>query len=186
MEGLPQSPGPIGLAILLLGLLGGALYAWRIRLPVGAAVAGSRSSGWIVLVLVATTLGAAPFVGWRIVEDIRYTSSIDPWLAPRYGVSVSRVHPEIFDNAAARIPPGDTYYLASAPGLERGARASFREWALGYLLPRVAVSDPERARWILTLGVDPASVGPPISRTWVVKGPVSGLPPAYLGEVGGR
>ena len=35
----------------------------------------------------------------------------------------------------------------------------------------------------MTLGVDPASVGPPISKTWLLKGPVNGLPPAYLGKV---
>jgi hypothetical protein len=183
VEGLPQHPGPLGLAFLLLGLLGGALYAWRIRGHVRSSVGGSVGVGWIVLVLVATTVGAAPFIGWRIVEDIRYTSTIDPWLAPRYGVSVFRVHPEIFDNAAKRIPPGDTYFLAPSRRLDRTTREAFRQWALANLLPRVAVADPDQAQWILTLGVDPAGLGPQISRTWRVKEAVSGLPPAYLGKV---
>lgn len=183
MEGLPQNPGLLGLGILFFGLLLGVLYARRIRLAIVASVAGSRSVAYIVLALAATTLGAAPFIGWRIVEDIRYTSAIDPWLATRYGVSVFRVHPEIFDNAALRIPPGETYYLAPSRSLDPTIRGAFRQWALGYLLPRVAVADPNRAQWILTLGVDPESVGPPISKTWVVKEAVSGLPPAYLGKV---
>jgi hypothetical protein len=184
VEGLPQQPGPIGLAFLIAGLLAGAIYAWRIRLRVSSSVGGSWSVGGIVLILTVTTVGVAPFVGWRIVEDIRYTSGIDPWLAPRYGVSVFRVHPEIFDNAARHIPSGDTYFLAPSPRLDRTTQGAFRQWALGYLLPRMAVADPDQAHWILTLGVDPASVGPQISRTWMVKEAVSGLPPAYLGKVG--
>lgn len=184
MEGLPQSPGAVGFAILLIGLACGAIFAWLIRRRVAEAVDGVRGVAAIALLLTATSLGAAPFVVWRIVEDIRYTSGIDPWLAPRYGVSVSGVHPEIFDNAVKHIPPGDTYFLATKPGIPYGARAGFRQWALGYLLPRVAVGQPERARWILTLGVNPSSVGPPVVKVWQLKESVNGLPPAYLGQVG--
>ena len=183
MEGLPQSPGAVGFVLLLVGLSGGAVFAWLIRERVLAAVDGVRGIAAIVLLLTATTLGAAPFVVWRIVEDIRYTSGIDPWLAPRYGVSVSGVHPEIFDNALKHIPPGDTYYLATKPGVAFGARTSFRQWALGYLLPRIAVAQADRAQWILTLGVNPRTVGPPVTRVWRLKESVNGLPPAYLGEV---
>ena len=107
MEGLPQSPGPVGLALLVVGLALGALFAWRIRTGTVAALEGATVVAAIVLVATAATLGSTPFVAWRIVEDIRYTSGIDPWLRPRYGVSVFRVHPEIFDNAKARIPPAD-------------------------------------------------------------------------------
>ena len=183
MEGLPQSPGAVGFAILLAGLIGGALFAWLIRGRVLAAVEGVRGVAAIVLVLTATTLGASPFIVWRVVKDISYTSGVDPWLKPRYGVSVSGVHPEIFDNAAARIPPHGTYYLAVAPSVDYGARASFRQWALGYLLPRIAVSQPDRAEWIVTLGVDPARVGPHVTKVWRLKESVNGLPPAYLGKV---
>ena len=95
------------------------------------------SVGWIVLVLVATTVGTAPFIGWRIVEDIRYTSTIDPWLAPRYGVSVFRVHPEIFDNAAKHIPPGDTYFLASSPAARSNDQGG---------LPPVGAREPRSPR----------------------------------------
>jgi hypothetical protein len=183
VEGLPQQPGAVGLAVLVLGLVVGAIYGLRFHRHVAGAFAGQRTVAWIVAVLVAVGIGGAPFIAWRIVEDIRYTSAIDPWLMPRYGVSVFRVHPEIFDNAAARIPPGDTYYVASASGIDGTSRAAFRQWALGYLLPRAAVADPARAQWILTLGLRPASVGPAIERTWLMKEPVSGLPAAYLGKV---
>ena len=133
---------------------------WLIRDAVWASVGGSLAVGSIVFVVAGTTLGSVPFLAWRVVEDIRYTSGLDPWLVPRYGVSVYRVHPEIFDNAARHIPPGDTYYLAASPKLDGRTQDAFHQWALGYLLPRVAVADPDAAQWILTLGVDPAKVGP--------------------------
>lgn len=183
MKGLPLHPGVTGWAIWITGLLVGTLYAWRIRKQVSRAVGESLTVGSIVLLLIATGLGSAPFVGWRIIVDVRYTSQIDPWLVPRYGVSEHGVHPEIFDNAAARIPSGDTYYLAPSPRLNNETQAAFRQWALGYLLPRIAVGDPERADWILTLGVDPASVGPDVSRTWIMKEAIGSTPPAYLGRV---
>jgi hypothetical protein len=183
VEGLPQAPGAFGLALLFLGLLGGGVYARLVRRSVWSSVGGSVSVGWIVLVLTATTVGAVPFIAWRVVQDIRYTSHLDPWLVPRYGVSVYGVHPEIFDNAKLRIPSGDTYYLAPSTTIDRTAQKAFKDWALGYLLPRMAVPDPADASWIMTFGVDPRKVGPPISQTWLLKGPVNGLPPAYLGKV---
>ena len=94
-------------------------YAWHIRGRVLASAGGSVSVGVLVLVLLATTVGTAPFLGWRIVEDVRYTSQIDPWLSPRYGVSVFKVHPEIFDNAASRIPPGTPTTWHRDPDLDR-------------------------------------------------------------------
>ena len=69
------------------------------------------------------------------------------------------------------------------PRSTEASERAFEEWALGYLLPRVAVTDPAKARWIVTFGVDPRTVGPPIAKTWLLKGPVNGLPPAYLGQV---
>ena len=184
VEGLPQDPGAFGFALLILGLLAGAVYARLVRGSVWSAVGGSVAVGWVVLALTATTVGAAPFIAWRVVEDIRYTSALDPYIVPRYGVSVYGVHPEIFDNAVLHIPSGDTYYLAASTTIDGTAQRAFDEWALGYLLPRKAVTDPADADWIVTLGIDPRKVGPPIEKTWVLKGSVNGLPPAYLGKVG--
>jgi len=184
VEGLPQSPGAIGLALLVLGLLAGAVYARLVRGSVWSAVGGSVAVGSVVLALIATTVGAVPFIAWRVVEDIRYTSALDPYIVPRYGVSVYGVHPEIFDNAVLHIPRADTYYLAPSTTIDRTAQRAFTEWALGYLLPRRAVVDPAEANWIVTFGIDPRKVGPPIERTWLLKGSVNGLPPAYLGKVG--
>lgn len=183
MRGLPLHPGTTGWAIWIIGLLLGTLYMLRVRRQVIASVGSSLAVGSIVLLLIATGLGSAPYVTWRFVTDIRYTSKIDSWLAPRYGVSEHGVHPELFDNAAALIPPGATYYLAPAPDLPSRMRSAFIAWSLGYLLPRIAVSDPADADWILTLGVDPATVGPELSKTWIVKEAVGDAPAASLGRV---
>lgn len=183
MRGLPLHPGQTGWAIWIIGLLLGTVYAFMVRRRVVASARDSLAVASIVLLLIATGLGSAPFVTWRFVTDIRQTSKIDAWLLPRYGVSEHGLHPELFDNAAALIPEGDRYYLAPSPELPSAMRSAFVEWSLGYLLPRIAVSDPEDADWILTLGVDPETVGPELSQVWVVKEALGDAPAASLGKV---
>lgn len=174
MEGLPQNPSALGAAAILLGLVLGAAYFLRGR--------GRRP---LISVVVATlTLTAFPYVTWRVAEDIRYTSHLDSWLANRYGVSVFKVHPAIFDNAAAHMSPRARYYLASSPALDTTRRDAFAQWAAGWLLPRVAVATPSAAQYVLTLGVSPRSLGVPITRVWRVMPALQGTPAAYLGEVG--
>ncbi len=120
---------------------------------------------------------------WRIIEDVRYTSSLNSWIATRYGVSVFRVHPAIFDTAASHMPPTARYYLAVSPKVDTTRQQAFEQWAAGWLLPRVAVSSPAKAEWILTLGVDPSTVGAPLTRQWRIWPAVEGTPAAYLGQV---
>ena len=174
MEGLPQNPSGLGAAAILLGLLLGAAYLLRWR------------KAWPHLpVMVATlALAAFPYVTWRVVEDIRYTSHLDSWLATRYGVSVFRVHPAIFDNAEAHMPRNARYYLASSPTLDSTRRGAFAQWAASWLLPRIAVAKPSEAQYVLTLGVSPRTLGVPIVRVWRVMPALLGTPAAYLGEVG--
>jgi hypothetical protein len=173
VEGLPQNPTALGAAAILLGLVLGALYLLRAR----------RAQGVVTAVVAAVAIAAFPYITWRVVDDIRYTSHLDPWLADRYGVSVFRVHPAIFDNAETHMRRGARYYLVSSPKLDETRRGAFAQWAAGWMLPRVAVATPSRADYVLALGVDPRRVGVPISRVWRVMPAVQGTPPAYLGEV---
>ena len=175
MEGLPQNPSALGAAAILLGLVLGAaflLWARRHESPLATAVA-------------TLALAAFPYVTWRVAEDVRYTSHLDSWLANRYGVSVFRVHPAIFDNAETHMPANARYYLASSPRLDETRRNAFAQWAAGWMLPRIAVATPARAQYVLTLGVSPRSVGVPISRIWRVMPALQGTPAAYLGKVRG-
>ena len=88
--------------MVLLGVLLAAVYAGWMR-RAGAANGGGYALGtpfaWIALTLIMFT----PYIAWRIVEDVRYTSSLNSWIADRYGVSVVQVHPAIFDAAAAHM-----------------------------------------------------------------------------------
>ena len=175
MEGLPQSPGAIGIGMIVLGLVVAAL-----------AIVWFRRSAAVftpVLAIALTLIAFSPYITWRIVEDVRYTSSLNSWIADRYGVSVAQVHPAIFDAAAAHMPLHARYYLATAPNVDPTRRQAFEQWAAGWLLPRVATATPGQAGWILTLGVMPRAVGPALRRTWRIWPAVTGAPPAYLGEV---
>jgi hypothetical protein len=125
----------------------------------------------------------SPYIAWRIVEDVRYTSALNSWIADRYGVSVAQVHPAIFDAAAAHMPLHARYYLATAPTVDSTRRQAFEQWAAGWLLPRVATSTPAQADWILTLGIKPSTVGPRLQHSWRIWPAVNGAPPAYLGQV---
>jgi hypothetical protein len=185
VEGLPEQAGATGLAVVALGLLLGT-GAWLLARRWVAAGLG-RDARDPVTLLLATTLAAGvaavPLATWRIVEDIRYTSSLDSWLADNYGVSVYEVHPALYDELRRLIPPGDTYYLRAGRTQDPTSAGAFREWALGILLPRVAVESPDDADWLVTLGVDPRSVGPRVDRVWVVHPAGQGVPAAYLGRV---
>ncbi len=176
VEGLPQSPGAIGFGMIVLGLVAAKCspscgFDARLRYP--------RRS----LAITLTLLAFSPYITWRIVEDVRYTSSLNSWIADRYGVSVAQVHPAIFDAAAAHMLIHAHYYLATSSNVDPTRRQAFEQWAAGWLLPRVATATPEQAGWILTLGVKPRAVGPPLKRTWRIWPAVTGTPPAYLGEV---
>lgn len=173
MEGLPQNPDAFGVAAIALGVVLGAVYFTRLF----------RTQPLVTATIAAVALLAFPYVTWRIVEDVHYTSSLDSWLANRYGVSVFRVHPAIFDNADAHMPAHARYFLVSSPRIDDTRRKAFAQWAVGWMLPRVAVASPRRADYILALGVSPRHLGVPIERTWRVMPSVQGTPAAYLGQV---
>ena len=165
--------------MIALGLLAALGYLAWVRPP------GERRRGSVAVTvaIAAIAIAPAPYVTWRIVEDVRYTSGLSSWIAARYGVSVVQVHPAIFDAAAAHMPRTARYYLKVSPTVDSTRRQAFEQWAAGWLLPRVAVSSPGQAEWILTLGVDPSTVGPPLSRKWRIWPAVEGTPSAYLGKV---
>ncbi len=170
--------------MVLLGILMAAFCAVWMRRPSSATSARTplrKVSPTLAIALASISI--SPYVAWRIVEDIRYTSGLNSWIADRYGVSVAQVHPAIFDAAAAHMPAHARYYLATSRSVDSIRRQAFEEWAAGWLLPRVATSTPGQAAWILTLGVPPSTVVPHLRHTWRVWPAVNGTPAAYLGQV---
>ena len=171
--------------MVLLGIVLAALYVIGIRRSNSTASGGRFGVAFSPLLAITVTLIMfSPYIAWRIVEDVRYTSGLNSWILDRYGVSVAKVHPAIFDAAAAHMPLHARYYLATSPKVDSTRRQAFEQWAAAWLLPRVATSTAAQARWILTLGVKPPAVDPNVRRTWRIWPAVNGAPAAYLGEVG--
>ena len=161
MIALPEDPGFGGAVVLVLSLLVGvaaAPFVWR-RLCslLGSSRGASRWTVAVLAVAFVSAIGTAPFLSWRIVQDLRYTISISQDVAERIGAYEGNLSGGIFDVVLETIPAHETYYVAAGGGPGSG---DFAAWAHTVLLPRIAVDDPAKADWILTLGVDPRSVGP--------------------------
>ena len=187
MQGVPEGLGVVGAALLFLGLGLGMLVAIGIRRRLGSELPAASHTGrvltWTVTAALAVGIGVAPFVGWRIAQDLRYTTSIDPWLMERYGVSVFEIHPAAYDRMLERIPPTGTYAMRVHPSVETTFKAAFEQWALTTLLPRRAVTDPGRAGWLITLGIRPEEADSLVVRSWRVHPGGRGIPPSYLGHL---
>ena len=187
MQGLPQGLGAAAAVLLALGLLLAVAYVLWARPRVEAALASAgpaaRPIALTITLALGLGLGAAPFLTWRVVEDVRYTSSLDPWIVERYGVSVFEVHPAAHERAAELIAEDETFAMRSDPSLERTMRAAFEQWALTRLLPRRAVADPDDAGWLLTLGVRPETIDDRVVQTWRLHPGGRGVPPSYVGRL---
>ena len=183
VEGLPQHPGPLGLAIFAVGLISRRLLCvahprpvyGRMRADRRASAPSSSSSlrrpwgprrfsGGGSSRTCATRVGSTP--GSRRDTASRSSASI-----PRSSTTRRSSHPGgrhvlhgVGPHINRRVPGG----------IPRNGRSaiSCREW-------RWPIREGALDRH---LGVDPATVGPKIAKTWLMKEPVNGLPPAYLGR----
>jgi len=155
MLGLPTGVGAVGAALLACGLAAAAALAaasWS-RLRAGL---GSGAPALVAALALVSALGPAPFLAYRIVQDLRYTTAIPGRVAERMGAYEGFLDGAAFDLVVAAIPPGDTFY---AEFVKEQGGLNFLPWAQTALLPRIAVADPGEADWILTYGVDPRRVG---------------------------
>lgn len=158
MVGVPSGLGAVGGVLLAVGALIAVAVA---LLLVRRGPASSAPLGGLVALTLGVALGSVPVSVWRIVEDLRFTTSLDPVQARGAGPIQSYLPPYLLDRVPRLMPRGDTYY-ASASGVNRIARQAFPALALRALFPRISVDRPAEADWIVTLGVDPrrlASVG---------------------------
>jgi len=176
--GLPASPGPIGTALLVLGLLAAAIAAVVIWRRTRLALIETA-----VLACAAVTLGAGPYLVWRIVEDVRYTSGLDDFTLEGIGPIQAYLQPYLLDRAATLLPARATYATAVGDAVPYPtARRAFPQLALTRLFPRVSVADPRQADWLLAWGVDPRSVVS-VSKVLVAR-PAAGVYPAlYVAKV---
>jgi hypothetical protein len=179
--GVPSAPGAVGGALLAGGLvvaLAVLVVAWRTgRLPAPPVWA-------LVWSLFVLTLGLAPFLAWRVVEDVRVTSGLDAYERREAGPIQAFLQPYLLDGAARVIPAGATYATATGDAIPYpAARKAFPALAQRALFPRRSLSDPAGADWLVAWGVEPGRVVP--DARVVFTRPASGVyPPLYVARIG--
>jgi hypothetical protein len=174
MLGVPGSPGAVGTALLVLGP---ALAALGFRLAGRRGLVPSDLAGRVAAAMLALALGAGPVATWRIVEDLRVTTALDPYERRESGPIQAFLQPYLLDGVSGLIPPGATYATAVSGAVPyEPARQAFPALALRELFPRRTVSDPARAEWIVAWGIDPRRLAP-VGRV-VVARKESGVYPA--------
>jgi hypothetical protein len=158
---LPASPGVAGAVLLALGLLAGGVCGvllWR-HLGVSGQAGDGRLAAATLVVALASTVAAAPFVAWRIYEDMTLNSRYTRAQAERIGGDILGIDHRAIERAARTIPPHDTYFVAAPGNLGMSRARDGRRWALTALLPRIEVYDARKADWIFAWDRDPGSVG---------------------------
>jgi len=151
--------GGFGLAVLLAWqviVVAAAACAWRLT----RRETGSRASAVLAAGMLAAGLALFPLQLARAARGVRDGARIGDRAAELYGGEGRGFSVQGVDRAKAAIPPGATYYLnvAFAPG-----GSALRFWARGWLLPRIAVTTPAAADWILSWRRDAHQLGVPLA-----------------------
>lgn len=126
-----------------------------------------------VVALLAALVAAAGLIAYpRAVRDTasaaRTDRSFDIAQAHRAGGPedclvkfVTCVNERIWTELRARIPARDTYFVQTGS-------ARIRFWTYTSLLPRIAVTDPRRADYVISYRHDPRALRVGIARTWTL------------------
>ncbi|MGH3002127.1 MAG: hypothetical protein ACRDM1_05595 [Gaiellaceae bacterium] len=173
MLGVPSQPGAAGYAVLLLGFAAviALAFVWRRRRPRDAV-------GGIAACACAIVVAVAPYVIWRIVEDLRVTTAMSAYDRSVSGPVQAYLQPYLLDPVRGIIPPHATYATAVGTGVPYDtARRAFPSLALETLFPRIS-KPPREAQWIVAWGTAPGSVAP-VGRVIVARR-ASGAYPALL------
>ena len=185
MIALPSSPGTYGTALIVAGLVLCSALGWvawgRLRRLMGARGATTAGVAGVLAAALASSVGLAPYLAWRVVQDLRYTSKIERQIVERIAAYENNLDGRSFDVVAGLMPRDAVFYVATSDP-ERG---NFSLWALSALLPRVAVSDPKQADWLLTQGIDPRTLGLRLASVRVIPTSYKDAPPTYLARVAG-
>jgi hypothetical protein len=179
MLGVPSSLGVAGLLALVLGIVGGlcAVIMVRRRLRSLGLVEASAA---LSLLVVASSI---PYVGWRFAEDLRLTTKLHGYDAAAAGPVQAFLPGYLVDGAQNVIPKNATYSVVVASDVPwPSARLAFPSLAMQTLFPRVSVSDPRVADYLVTWGIAPRRVAP-VTETWVVRRQFGMYPAVRVGRV---
>jgi hypothetical protein len=122
----------------------------------GAAATRRTLVDLVVAFGVAAAVLTAPLVGWVEVHRTAGTARLSPTAAAELGATDAGLDPRVFDRLSRIIPPHATYWADASPLVRPDTtRGAFSLWAWGALEPRIAVSRPGAADWVVTWGYRP-------------------------------
>jgi hypothetical protein len=125
---------------------------------------------------------SAPYLVWRVVEDIRYTTRLDPYERQAAGPIQAFLPGYLVDGARTIVPPEDTYATVVGPTVPNAiARKAFPSLVLVSLFPRRSASRSD-AQWIVAWGV-PRQKLIRLGRVYVVHAALGPLPPVLAVRV---
>ena len=140
-------------------ILAGAVVALPVAYGVWRLTVRELGSRAVAIVTALLSFAVVTVFPDRVVTAVRDTQTFRELSAyERVRWSGHRVVADsrAFDALRARIPPGATYYLQiEGAGGKRVSGGAFRHWALGWLLPRIAVRSPAEAEWVIAKNADP-------------------------------
>ena len=135
------------------------------------------------MALASSTLAVAPVTAWAIVSDIRSSQRLSAREAARIGPEENRLDTSVTDRVAALLPRDSSYALVFPQDIDPDRALVFRLWSLTALIPRVAVTDPSAADWIISWGVPPRGHGVPVGDVQVLESREGAGPPVYVARV---
>jgi hypothetical protein len=110
----------------------------------------------LVGVSVAAAVLMAPLVGWIHVNRTVTSLKLSSTAAATLGAKEAGLDATVFDRLTRIIPPDATYWVGTSRLIRSSdARQAFPAWASGALLPRIAVSRPQAADWVVIWGYSP-------------------------------
>jgi hypothetical protein len=138
----------------------------------------------LVEIGLAASILMAPVIGWIQVHRAVTSARLSPTAAAAVGAKEAGVDPTVFDRLTRIIPAHATYWIDTAPRIRSSVtRQAFPLWASGALLPRLAVSRPQQADWVVLWGYSPERLRIEVRGVRVLRArSPSGLP-VYVAQV---
>ena len=179
MLGAPASPGAVGWARIAIGLVVAVAALVRFR----GALRRQAPSAAAALVTLIVIAAATPFVVWRVVEDLRYTTTLHGYDRAAAGPVQAFLPGYLLDGASRLIPPTATYTTVVSPSVPWApARAGFGPLAMQSLFPRRSVADTRDADYLVAWGVQPRTVVP-VQRVWTLRKAFGRSPTIYVARI---
>jgi hypothetical protein len=171
--GVPAASSAALAALFVAGMLLAGLVAVALR----RAWPASLEERAVAIALLALVV-SVPYIVWRVVEDVRYTTSLDAYQRQSAGPIQAFLPGYLVERADTIVPPGDTYATFVGPSVPNAiARKAFPSLVLLSLFPRRSASRSD-AQWIIAWGVPRAKLAR-LGAVQLVHSSLGPLPPVY-------